>query len=85
MGRQFIAMFSVSEPLKQSTRKIVTEYFNCPIYVFYANEENGVLGVEDGCELGCRANNVDYTLEVLKMDSDEPTADGEIGRLVITD
>lgn len=80
-----IALFSVSEPLKESTRKIVSEYFRCPIYVFYANEENGVLAVEDGSGLGCRANDVDYTLEVLKMDRDEPAEDGEIGRLVITD
>ena len=78
-------MFSVSEALKQSTRKIVSEYFSCPIYVLYANEENGVLAVEDGSEYGCRANNVDYTFEVLKMDCDEPADDGEIGRLVITD
>ncbi len=81
----FIAVFSVSEPLKETTRKIISEYFNCPMYVLYANEENGVLGVEDGCGYGLRANNVDFTLEVLKMDSDEPAEDGEIGRLVITD
>lgn len=80
-----IAIFSVSEPLKQTTRRIISDYFRCPIYVLYANEENGVLAVEDGSDNGCRANNVDYTLEVLKMDSDEPAEDGEIGRLVITD
>lgn len=81
----FIAVFSVSEPLKETTRKIISAYFKCPMYVFYANEENGVLGVEDGSGNGLRANNVDFTLEVLKMDSDEPAEDGEIGRLVITD
>lgn len=81
----FIAVFSVSEPLKETTRNIISKYFNCPMYVFYANEENGVLGVEDGSGNGLRANNVDFTLEVLKMDSDEPAEDGEIGRLVITD
>lgn len=81
----FLAVFSVSEPLKETTRKIISEYFNCPMYVLYANEENGVLGVEDGSGNGLRANNVDFTLEVLKMDSDEPAEDGEIGRLVITD
>lgn len=82
---EFIAVFSVSEPLKETTRKVISEYFRCPMYVFYANEENGVLGVEDGSGKGLRANNVDFTLEVLKMDSDEPADDGEIGRLVITD
>lgn len=81
----FIAVFSVSEPLKETTRKIISEYFKCPMYVFYANEENGVLGVEDGSVNGLRANNVDFTLEVLKMDNDEQAEDGEIGRLVITD
>lgn len=81
----FLAVFSVSEPLKETTRKIISEYFKCPMYVLYANEENGVLGVEDGSGNGLRANNVDFTLEVLKMDCDEPAEDGEIGRLVITD
>lgn len=81
----FIAVFSVSEPLKKTTRRIISNYFKCPMYVLYANEENGVLGVEDGSCYGLRANNVDYTLEVLKINSDEPAEDGEIGRLVITD
>lgn len=79
------ALFSVSEALKNTTREQISNYFKCPMYVFYANEENGVLGVEDGSEYGIRANNVDYTLEVLKMNSNEPAEDGEIGRLVITD
>lgn len=81
----FLAIFSVSEPLKETTRKIISEYFKCPVYVLYANEENGVFAVEDGSGNGCRLNNVDYTMEVLKMESDEPAEDGEIGRLVITD
>lgn len=84
-GEDFIAVFSVSEPLKESTRKIVSEYFKCPVYVLYANEENGVLGVEDGTSFGCRANEADFYFEVLKMNSDKPVEEGEIGRLVITD
>jgi len=82
---ELIAVFSVSETLKETTRKIISDYFHCPMYVYYANEENGVLGVEDGTGKGCRANNVDFYIEVLKMDSDEPAVDGEVGRLVITD
>ena len=53
--------------------------------MFYANEENGVLGVEDGSGLGLRANTADFCFEVLKMDSDEPADEDEMGRLVITD
>ncbi len=81
----FIAVFSVSETLKMNTRRVVSEYFNCPVYVLYANEENGVLGVEDGTDNGCRANTADFYLEVLSMEDDTPAKDGEIGRLVITD
>lgn len=75
----------MTEPLKAHTRKIISEYFKCPVYVLYANEENGVLGVEDGTGKGCRANNVDFYFEVLSMDEDIPAKEGEIGRLVITD
>lgn len=82
---EFLAMFSVSEPLKESTRGILSDYFKCPIYVLYANEENGVLGVEDGTSNGLRANEADFIFEVLKMESDEPAEEGELGRLVITD
>ncbi len=82
---EFLAIFSVSETLKESTRKTVSDYFRCPVYVLYANEENGVLAVEDGSGIGCRANTPDFYLEVLSMDSNEPARDGEMGRLVITD
>ncbi len=80
-----IAIFSVSETLKESTRKTISEYFGCPVYVLYANEENGVLAVEDGSGNGYRANTADFYFEVLSMDSDTPAKDGEEGRLVITD
>lgn len=83
--RKLKAVFSVSETLKESTRKTISEFFECPVYVLYANEENGVLAVEDGSDNGCRANTVDFILEVLALDSDEPVEDGEVGRLVITD
>lgn len=80
-----IAIFSVSETLKESTRKTVSEYFGCPVYVLYANEENGVLAVDDGSGNGFRANTADFYFEVLSMDDDTPAKDGEAGRLVITD
>lgn len=81
----FLGVFSVSEPLKDFTREVISDYFKCPVYVLYANEENGVLAVEDGSNCGCRANEVDFFFEVLSMDSDEPAEEGEMGRLVITD
>lgn len=79
------AIFSVSEHLKDSVRDVISRYFNCPVYMLYANEENGVLAVEDGTGNGFRANEADFYFEVLKLDSDEPAKEGELGRLVITD
>lgn len=80
-----IGIFSVSEHLKENVRTIISNYFKCPVYVLYANEENGVLAVEDGSSNGCRANEADFYFEILSMDSDEPAKEGELGRLVITD
>lgn len=81
----FLAVFSMSELLKESTRKIISDYFQCPVYSYYANEENGAFAIEDGSGNGHLVNTVDYFFEVLALDNDEPAADGEVGRLVITD
>lgn len=85
LQQPLLGVFSVSETLKETARKTMSEYFGCPVYVLYANEENGVLAVEDGSEHGCLANTADFHFEVLKLDSNEPAEDGEVGRLVITD
>lgn len=82
---ELIAVFSMSELLKEKTRKIVSDYFRCPVYDYYANEENGAFAMEDGSGNGHLLNTVDYYFEILKLASDEPAEDGEIGRLVITD
>ena len=37
---EFLAIFSVSETLKESTRKTVSDYFRCPVYVLYAKKYN---------------------------------------------
>ena len=80
-----LAVFSVSEALKNKTRIVISKFFSCNVYILYANEENGVLGVEDGSGYGCRANSADFYFEVLSLNSDEPVEEGELGRLIITD
>lgn len=77
-----------SEALYDDTRDLVKKYLGCDIISQYANEENGILAQQtidgrlaDGFEL----NDSSYFFEVLKLDSDEPAALGELGRIVITD
>lgn len=81
----FIAVFAISEALKETTRETISEYFRYPVYSLYGSEETGRLGFEDGSGLGQRVNTADFFFEVLKMDSDTPADEGELGRLVITD
>ncbi len=80
-----ISIMSEAEGLKERTREIIADYFKCPIYSRYGNEECGTLAQEDGSGFGHRINTASYYIEVLDMDSDEPVKDGEIGRVVITD
>lgn len=76
-----------SETLFDSTRELVQKYIGCDIISQYANEENGILAQE---RVGDKKhflylNHSGYFFEVLKFDSDEPAAYGELGRLIITD
>lgn len=79
------SIMSEAEGLKERTREIISEFFGCPVYSRYGNEECGTLAQEDGTKYGHRLNTASYCIEILRLDSDEPADDGEIGRVVITD
>lgn len=76
-----------SESLPDSTREKLQAYFGegCSIVSRYSDNECGVLGQEDGTVGRYRLNWASYYFEILKMDSDEPAEDGELGRVVVTD
>lgn len=79
------AIMSEAEGLKERTREILSNYFNCPVYSRYGNEECGTIAQEDGSGYGHLLNTASYYIEILKMNSNEPAEEGEIGRVVITD
>lgn len=79
------SIMSEAEAIKDSTREIISEYFGCPVYSRYGNEECGTLAQEDGSGYGHRINNASYIIEVLDLNEDIPARDGDIGRIVITD
>ncbi|MEI3571188.1 MAG: hypothetical protein V8Q25_12275 [Roseburia faecis] len=81
----FVGIDTQSDMLKESTRKIASEYFKCPVTDTYGCEEFGVIASEDGSGYGRLVNNADLYVEVLELDRDVPVKEGEIGRLVITD
>lgn len=82
-------IISVSETLQDETREKVKKYLKCEIVSQYANEECGILAQEipptNPTDNVMYINHAGYYFEVLKMDKDEPTDYGELGRIVITD
>lgn len=78
-------MIAGSEALDDATRDIVNNDLHSNIISQYANEENGILAQENLGERKFYLNHAGYYFEVLKFESDEPTEEGEIGRVVITD
>lgn len=76
---------SGSEILYDNTRNIIEKAFQCKCVSRYANEENGFLGQDGIINNVFYMNRANYYFEILKMDSDTPADDGEIGRIVVTD
>lgn len=78
---------SVGELLTESLRKKIVYDLKCNIVSQYATEENGIFGTSPINEEGTtiKLNRANCIIEILKLDSDQPAKDGEIGRIVVTD
>ncbi len=78
-----------SEMLHDDTRLNVKNAIGCEIISQYANEECGILAQETiptkEKDNPMYFNNASYVFEILKLDSDEPSEYGELGRIVVTD
>lgn len=79
-------IISTSETLTSEVRAKLHGFFGDDVNVVarYSNTENGVLGQESS-EDRYVINWASYYIEILKLDSDEPAAPGELGRIVVTD
>lgn len=77
------------EALYDDVRDRIKRAFGCEVMSQYADEECGILAQEripTSAENNVMYWNVaSYIVEVLKMDTDEPAAFGEWGRVVLTD
>lgn len=84
-GAKIYGVVSGSEMLYDATRSSIEKAFNCKCVSRYANEENGFLGQDWDKNNVFLMNRADYLVEILKIDSDEPAEDEEVGRIVVTD
>lgn len=80
--RSIIAM---SEHLPESIRKKLQQQFGCPVFARYSNMENGFIAQQFDESGEYLINTSDFYIEILKLDEDVPVANGETGRIVVTD
>ena len=79
------AIIPISETMPEPIRRTLEKQFGCPVRAWYSNEENGIMGLQNEKDEGYRIDTETYYYEILKMDSDEPAEEGELGRIVVTD
>lgn len=84
-GCNICGVVSGSEILQDIIRNSIKKAFGCKVVSRYSNEENGFLGQDDMDNNVFVPNRADYYFEILKLSSDEPAAEGEVGRIVVTD
>ena len=78
---------SVGELLLESLRLRIVNDLKCHVISQYGNEENGIFGQSaiDAPGDTIYLNRANCYIEILKMDSDEPAGQDELGRIVVTD
>lgn len=79
------SIIPISEAMPAGIRERLAELFDCPVQSWYSNEENGIMGIQPRDGDSYYIDTANYYYEILKLDSDEPAAPGELGRIVITD
>jgi len=78
-------VITTSEPLHEKARKIIHNCFGVEVLSRYSSEELGVIGQEKGIPGLHIINHFTHIVEVLKLNSDQPCDEGELGRVVVTD
>lgn len=80
------SIIAIAEALSDHTRSAMEKYFNKPVISRYSNMENGIFA-QQFLDKGSRfhINWASYYIELLHPDRDVPVANGELGRVVITD
>lgn len=77
-------MISGSDMLFNETREVLENFFHCKMVSRYSNEENGVLGQDEGINNVFTVNEANYVVEILN-EAGQPLPYGQVGRIVVTD
>ncbi|WP_149276361.1 phenylacetate--CoA ligase family protein [Pareuzebyella sediminis] len=80
------SIIAMAEGLTEETRAKLVYYFKAPVHLRYSNQENGILSLQLSPENpNLQINWASYFIEILHPEKDVPVADGELGRIVVTD
>jgi phenylacetate-CoA ligase len=80
------SVIAMSETLNDYTKKTMQKYFNAPVVSRYSNLENGIIAQQETTDSErYLINTASYIVEILNMDSDEQTEQGQMGRIIVTD
>jgi phenylacetate-CoA ligase len=84
--RNVKSIIAISESLNDYTKSMLQKHFGVPVLSRYSNLENGIIAQQESNGLPrYLVNTASYIVEILKLDSDDPTKDGQSGRIVVTD
>lgn len=79
------SFITISESLPLWTKETIEHQFDAPVFSRYSNEELGIMAQQIEGSTDFLVNTASFYFELLSMDSDTTVADGEEGRIVVTD
>ena len=79
------SIIAISESLKVDAKHSMEKYFGVPVISRYSNVENGILAQQIAESNEFQINWASYIIEILDIDTNNPTEPGTLGRIVITD
>lgn len=79
------SIITIGEGLSEENKELIERVFSCKVFRRYSNMELGILAQDGKYGKDYILNYGSYYFECLKIDSDEPIHDGEVGRIVVTD
>ncbi len=80
------SVVAMSEFLNEFTKSTLEKRLGIPVYSRYSNEELGMIAQQTNDNNSLfEINHASYYVEILKIASDIPADEGELGRIVITD
>lgn len=76
---------NTAEMFFDETRNTMEEVFHAKGFSRYSNQENGVIGQDEEINNVFLLNEACYITEIAHLEKDELVAEGDIGRIIITD